>query len=87
MKTIKFILKKIITVEIMLLILYFAKELFHVDISIFNLITEAGLYYLTPVAIASLLLYIIFSIFTFKTLGIIITFILAGIVLYFIFSY
>ena len=61
MKTIRFLLQKIVIVEVMLIILFFAKSLFGVSISIVDLIVDTGLTYLTPISIIAFILYIIFS--------------------------
>ena len=51
MKTLKFIFQKIVIVEVMLIIIYFAKTYFGVNIDIINLIVDTSLKYLTPVEI------------------------------------
>lgn len=86
MKLIKFILQKIIIVETMLIILYFACSLFGVNINIVNLIINMGLKYLTPIAVISLLLYIILSLLTSKIVETMIGVVLGGIILYYLFA-
>lgn len=61
MKTIKFILGKIVIVEVMLIILYFATLTFNVHISLIDNIISVSLKYLTPVAILAIIPYIILS--------------------------
>ena len=87
MKTIKFILQKIVIVEVMLIILYLANSFFGVNISIFNLIINTGLEYLTPIAIISAVLYVIFSILSFKIVEVALGVVLGGIILYYVFNY
>ena len=62
MKTIKFILGKIVIVEVMLIILYFATLTFNVHISLIDNVISVSLKYLTPVAILAIIPYIILSI-------------------------
>ncbi|MBQ8681733.1 MAG: hypothetical protein IJ509_02355 [Bacilli bacterium] len=87
MKTIRFILQKIIIVETMLIILYFACSLFGVNIEIFNLIINTGLKYLTPISVIALILYIILSLLSSKIVETIIGVVLGGIILYYLFNY
>lgn len=87
MKTIKFILEKIVIVEVMLIILYFAKNLFGVSIPIFDLIIGTGLTYLTPIAIIALVGYVILSLLSFKVIEIALGIVLGGIILYYIFNH
>lgn len=87
MNTIKFILQKIIIVEVMLIILYLATNLFEVSIPIVDTIINLGLQYLTPVAIIALILYIILSLLSFKIIEIALGIILGGIILYYIFNH
>ena len=87
MKTIKFILQKIIIVEVMLIILYFATNLFGVSISIVDTILSVGLTYLTPIAIISLIGYVILSILSFKIVEIALGVVLGGIILYYFFNH
>lgn len=87
MKTIKFILQKIIIVDVMLIILYFATNLFGVSISIVDTILSVGLTYLTPIAIISLIGYVILSILSFKIVEIALGVVLGGIILYYFFNH
>ena len=87
MKLIKFIFQKIITIEIMLIILYFACSLFGINIHLFNLIINTGLKYLTPLSAIALIGYIILSILTSKIIETIIGIVLGGIILYYLFNY
>jgi len=85
MKTIKFILHKIIIIEIMLIILHFAYKIFGISIPVINLIITTGLKYLTPISIISLIGWIIISLLNFKIIEIILGIILGIIILYYIF--
>ena len=87
MKLLKFILQKIVIVEVMLIILYFACSFFGVNISIFNLIINTGLKYLTPIAVIALVGYIVLSLLTSKIVETIIGVVLGGIILYYLFNY
>ena len=84
MKTIKFILQKIVIIEVMLIILFFACNLFGVSISIVDTIINTGLTYLTPISIIALIGYIILSLLSFKIVEIAIGVVLGGIILYYI---
>ena len=86
MKTLKFILQKIIIVEVMLIILYFACNYFGVSIPIVNTIITYGLKYLTPVALISLIGYIILCLLNFKIVEIALGIVLGGIILYYLFK-
>lgn len=87
MKTLRFILQKIIIVETMLIILYFACSLFNVNISIFNTIINTSLTYLTPISIIALVLYIIVCILSSKLVETVIGVVLGGLILYYLFNY
>lgn len=87
MKTLKFVLQKIVIVEVMLIILFFAKNLFGISISIIDLIIRTGLKYLTPISIIALMLYIILSLLSFKIIEIALGIVLGGIILYYIFNH
>ena len=84
MKIIRFVLEKILIVEVMLLVLYFAKTFFNVDISIVNLIVDNGLKYLTPISIPALVLYFLTYILDLKIVKIAIGIALGGIILYYL---
>lgn len=87
MKTIKFILQKIIIVEVMLIILLFIKNIFSVSMPIIDLIIGTSLTYLTPIAIISLIGYIILCLFNFKIVEIALGIVLGGTILYYIFNH
>ena len=87
MKTLRFILQKIVIIEVMLIILYFACSFFEINIPIANLIINTGLKYLTPVAIVSLVLYIILSLLSFKIIEIALGVVLGGVILYYFFNH
>ena len=87
MKLIKFLLQKIIIVEVMLIILYFACSLFNVDMGIINTIINTSLIYLTPISIVALLLYIIVCILSSKIIETIISIVVGGLILYYLVNY
>lgn len=87
MKTVRFILQKIVIVEVMLIILFLAKNLFEVSIPIIDFIIDTSLMYLTPISVIAFILYIILSIFSLKILEIAIGVILGGIILYYLYTY
>lgn len=87
MKTIKFLLHKIIIIETMLIILYFATSLFNINISIINTIINTSLLYLTPISIIALILYIILCILSSKIIETAISIVIGGIILYYLFNY
>lgn len=87
MKTIRLILGKIVIVEVMLLILYFATVTFNIHISIIDLIITISLKYLTPVAIICLAPYIILSLFNDRIIDVIVGVVIGGLILYYIFKY
>lgn len=87
MKTIRFLLQKIVIVEVMLIILFFAKSLFGVSISIVDLIVDTGLTYLTPISIIAFILYIIFSLLSSQLIETILGVVFGGIILYYLFTY
>jgi hypothetical protein len=81
MKTIRFLLEKIVIVEVMLLVLYFATVTFNIHIVTFDLIIITILKYLTPIAIICLIPYIIFSIFDNEIIDIAIGIVIGGLIL------
>lgn len=83
MKFIKFILQKIIIVEIMLLVLYFAKSYFGVNIDIVNYIVDNGLDILTPIALFSVIPYIILCILSNSIVEIILGVVIGGVILHY----
>lgn len=86
MQTIKFILQKIIIIEVMLIVLLFATNLFEISIPILDTILNTSLTYLTPISIISLVLYIILSLLSLKIVEIAIGVVLGGLILYYIFN-
>ena len=84
MKTIKFILHKIIIIEVMLIILFVASNLFGINIPIINYIINTMLYYITPISVISLVIYLILS---FKLIEILISIALGGIIIYYLLNY
>ena len=87
MKTLKFILQKILIIEVMLIILFFAQNLFNVSIPVVSSIINTGLTYLTPIAIIALILYIILSLLSFKIVEIALGIFLGGLILYYFFNH
>ena len=87
MKLIKFLLQKIIIVEVMLIILYIACSLFNVDMGIINTIINTSLIYLTPISIVALVLYIIVCILSSKIIETIISIVVGGLILYYLVNY
>lgn len=87
MNTIKFILQKIIIVEVMLIILFFAQNIFGVSLPIISTIISLGLTYLTPISIIALILYIILSLLSFKIIEIALGVVLGGLILYYLFHH
>ena len=87
MNTIKFILQKIIIVEVMLIILFFAQSIFGVSLPIISTIISFGLTYLTPISIIALILYIILSLLSFKIIEIALSIVLGGLILYYFFNH
>lgn len=87
MKTIRFLLGKIIITEIMMLIIYFSINLFKVHINIIDIILNIGLKYLTPIASFCLIPYIILSLFNSKVIDTIIGVVVGGLILYYLFHY
>lgn len=87
MKLIKFLLQKIIIIEIMLIVLYFACSLFSVDMGIINTIINTSLIYLTPISIVALVLYIIVCILSSKIVETIISIVVGGLILYYLVNY
>lgn len=87
MKKLKFLVQKIVILEVMLIILFFASTLFNINIDIFNTIINTALIYLTPVSIIALILYIILSILTSKIVETALGVALGGLILYYLFNY
>ena len=87
MKTLRFIAQKIVIVEIMLIIIFFAMNLFEVSIPIIETIVPIGLMYLTPIAIVALVLYIILSLLSSKIIETAIGVVLGGLILYYILNH
>lgn len=87
MKTLKFILHKIVIIEVMLIILYIASSFFGVSIPVISTIITYGLKYLTPIAVIALIGYIILCLLSFKIVEIALGIVLGGIILYYLFNY
>lgn len=85
MKTLKFILSKIIIVEVMLIVLYFATVTFNVHIDLFDNVISFFLKYLTPVAILAIIPYIILSILDNRFVEIVIAVIVGILIVYYLF--
>ena len=96
MKTLKFILQKIVIVEVMLIVLYLAKRGMNIVVPGIDNIIETilrlelpsvGLTYLTPVAVVALVGYIILSLLSFKIIEIALGVVLGGVILYYLFNH
>lgn len=91
MKTLKFILQKIVIVEVMLIVLYLAKRGMNIVVpgidDIIETILSVGLTYLTPVAVVALVGYIILSLLSFKIIEIALGVVLGGVILYYLFNH
>ena len=87
MKTIRFLLQKIIIIEVMLIILFIAQQTFQINIPIISTIIYTGLKYLTPISIAALILYVVLSILSTKIVEIALGIVLGIIILYYLFTY
>ena len=87
MSFIRFILAKIVIVEVMLLILLFAMNLFGISIEPITTILTTVVKYLTPIAVICLIPYLILSLFSTKILDVITAIIVGGIIVYYIFVY
>ena len=85
MKPLKFILQKILIVEVMLIILFAVSNFLGISIPIVSNIISTCLTYLTPIAVISLILYIILCILSIKFIEIAIGIVLGGIILFYIF--
>ena len=71
----------------MLIILYFVKTYFAINIPIINLIIDTSLKYLTPISIISFILYIIVSLLSNKIIETAIGIVLGGLILYYLSKY
>lgn len=91
MKALKFILQKIVIVEVMLIVLFLAKRGMNIVVpgidNIIEMILTTGLTYLTPVAVIALVGYIILSLLSFKIVEIALGVVLGGIILYYLFNH
>lgn len=87
MKTIRFILEKIVIIEVMLLILFFIKSFFGIEIALLDMIINTSLKYLTPISIVALVLYIILCILSSKIIETAIGVIIGGLILYYLLKY
>ena len=81
----KFILSKIITIEVMLLILFFALNLFGLSLGIFNTIIYTSLKYLTPIAIICFIPYLILSVLDSNLIKMIISIIIGSLIVCYIY--
>ncbi|MEE3342897.1 MAG: hypothetical protein VZS44_02280 [Bacilli bacterium] len=87
MTFIRFILGKIVIVEVMTLILFMAMNLFGISIEPLNMILATILKYLTPIAAICLIPYLILSIFSSKFLDIVTAIVVGGLILYYLIVY
>lgn len=87
MKTIKFILKKIIIIEVMLIILFLISNLFGKYLPIITPIINIMLYYITPISVIALVIYMILSLLSIKLIEILINIVLGSIIIYYLINY
>lgn len=87
MKTIKFILKKIIIIEVMLVILFLASNLFGINLPIITPIINTLLYYITPISVISLIIYLILSLLSIKLIEALISIVMGGLIIYYLINY
>lgn len=87
MSTLKFILKKIIIVEVMIIILKVAYTTFNLKINIINTFLTMALKYLTPIAIIALILTILTDILDNKIISTALGIVLGGIILYYLYRF
>lgn len=86
MKTLKFILGKIVIVEVMLIILYFATITFNVHIALVDTVISVCLKYLTPVAILAIIPYIILSILDNRFMETVVAVVVGILIAYYLFK-
>ena len=84
MKTIKFILQKIIIVEAMLIILNLAIQLFSIPVPVISNLLATFLTYLTPISLISLIIYIVLGLLTSTLIEVALGMVLGGIILYYL---
>ena len=87
MSTLKFIIKKIIIVEIMMIVLLISYTVFHLNIPIIYTFLTTALKYLTPIAIFSLIPYIFLSILDNQIVSTALGIVLGGIILYYLYRF
>lgn len=87
MKTLKFILKKIIIIEVMLVILFLASNLFGINLPIITPIINTLLYYITPISVISLIIYLILSLLSIKLIEVLISIVMGGLIIYYLINY
>lgn len=87
MKLLRFLLEKIVIVEVMLIILFLAKRWFGVTISMVDSIVDTSLFYLTPIAIVALVLYIIVEFLNSSLIKLILGIVIGGLILYYLYFY
>ena len=86
MSTLKFIIKKIIIVEIMMIILLISYTIFNLNIPLIYTFLTTALKYLTPISILSLIPYIFLSILDNQIISTALGIVLGGIILYYLFT-
>ena len=87
MSTLKFIIKKIIIVEIMMIILLISYTIFNLNIPLIYRFLTTALKYLTPISILSLIPYIFLSILDNQIISTALGIVLGGIILYYLYRF
>ena len=87
MSTLKFIIKKIIIVEIMMIILLISYTIFNLNIPLIYTFLTTALKYLTPISILSLIPYIFLSILDNQIISTALGIVLGGIILYYLYRF
>ena len=87
MSTLKFIIKKIIIVEIMMIILLISYTIFNLNIPLIYTFLTTALKYLTPISILSLIPYIFLSILDNQITSTALGIVLGGIILYYLYHF
>lgn len=87
MSTIRFILNKILLVEVFLIVLFLANNMLGITIPVVSTIVDVLLVQLTPIAVISLVAYIVLCLISFKIAEIVFGIFLGIVILYYIFNY
>ena len=87
MSTIRFILNKILLVEVVLIVLFLVNNMLGITIPVVSTIVDVLLVQLTPIAVISLVAYIVLCLISFKITEIVSGILLGIVILYYIFNY